>query len=222
MLNRVNALFMICIFLLLAGLTACSPIGVDNSDIEGNRPAVVIPYYVADDDGMQDRTFRIDISNIAVTFDYYPVEKYVDCQAVVNFAMRPGQQRPVIHLTPAVKNGNIGFISLNDEVLDFGNDADMKVVSFAETNKAALELQRDLAENTLHTLVIHYRLTMLSSTVPMFQTNVNDIVGTGNEELFPTINTPHELSRHLLTFRVHGDTPFRCIGSGLVQESTLR
>jgi len=53
----------------------------------------------------------------------------------------------------------------------------------------------------------------------MFVTQVNDIQGVGNEEIFPTINSPREFSRHLITLRVDGGVPYRCFGSGLVQKT---
>ncbi len=54
-----------------------------------------------------DSTFRIDISTITVTFDYFPLEYYVDCQALVEFTMRPGQSMAVIHLQPAIRDSNV-------------------------------------------------------------------------------------------------------------------
>jgi hypothetical protein len=45
-------------------------------------------------------------------------------------------------------------------------------------------------------------------------------MGRGNEQKFPTINTPHELARHQLTFRVHGGKPYEMVGSGVLTSST--
>ena len=58
---------------------------------------------------------------------------------------------------------------------------------------------------------------------------MNDIEGRGNEAVFPTLNVPHELARHVLVFRVHAAEPYVAVGSGLlagrsagdVQEWTL-
>jgi aminopeptidase N len=52
------------------------------------------------------------------------------------------------------------------------------------------------------------------SVYPRFSSEVNDILGRGNETVWPTLNTPHELARHVLTFRVHDSRPFRFVGSG--------
>jgi hypothetical protein len=41
-------------------------------------------------------------------------------------------------------------------------------------------------------------------------------MGRGNEQRFPTINTPHELARHQLTFRIHGGKRFEMVGSGIL------
>ncbi|MCP4155898.1 MAG: M1 family metallopeptidase, partial [bacterium] len=48
---------------------------------------------------------------------------------------------------------------------------------------------------------------------------VSDVIGDGNEEWFPTLNTPHELARHRLTFRVHSEKEYRFLGSGLVVQT---
>jgi hypothetical protein len=166
-----------------------------------------------------DSTFRIDISTVTVTFDYFPFEYYVDCRAVVEFTMRPGQTRAMIHLVPAIHDSNVvSSISLDGEVLNFSNEADVRIISFEGTTQQALEFQRYLAADTVHTLDISYRVT-IPVGYPRFSSMVHDLEGRGNEQWFPTINTPHELARHFLTFRVHGDIAFRCIGSGLVRET---
>jgi hypothetical protein len=166
-----------------------------------------------------DSTFRIDIHTVTVTFDYFPLGYYVDCRALVEFTMRPGQTRAVIHLEPAIRDASVvRSISLNGEVLNFSNEADVMIISFEGTTQQALEFQRYLAADTVHTLDVSYRVA-IPVGYPRFSSMVNDLEGRGNEEWFPTINTPHELARHFLTFRVHGDIAFRCIGSGLVRET---
>ncbi len=170
-------------------------------------------------DQLQDSTFRIDIETITATFDYFPGGTYAECRAVVAFRMRPGQHRPVIHLDPAIRdNTTVGAIRLNGEDLDIADESDVRIADFEGTAQQALEFQRDLAADTVHTLEMSYRLN-LPAGYPRFSSEVTDIEGRGNEERFPTINTPHELARHILTFRVHGDAAFRCIGSGLVEET---
>jgi hypothetical protein len=175
-------------------------------------------------DPLLDSVFRIDINTITVTFDYMPESHYVDCHAKVEFVMRMGQRRPVIHLAPAIRNnaGTVCAIQLNNEILNLSDESDVRIISFDESSQQALEFQRDLGTNTniVHTLEIFYQLT-LPGLYPRFSTEVNDIEGRGNEERFPTINTPHELARHILTFRVHSNTPFRCIGSGFVEKTNF-
>lgn len=164
-------------------------------------------------------TFRIDIKKIDVIFDYMPETYTAVCRATLNFVMRQGQgQRlPVIHLDPAARNRNaVRAIRLNNEPLDIFNEADVKILAYTNSTQPALEFQRPLAENIENTLEIEYVL-QLPQGYPRFSTEVNDIEGRGNEELFPTLNTPQEMSRHCFTFRVHGNREFRCIGSGLVE-----
>jgi len=165
-----------------------------------------------------DSTFKIDILTIRVTFDYFPEQSYTMGEAEVIFKMRPGETRPVIHFDPALRSDCLSQLSLNGEELDFSNPADVRIVSYADSTQEALELQRDLQENSEHRLVMGYRLD-LPEEYPRFSTNVHDIYGNGNEELYPTINTPHELSHHVLTFRVHQSPAFRCIGSGFIQRT---
>ena len=62
-----------------------------------------------------------------------------------------------------------------------------------------------------------YRLRM-SDDFPVIYSNANDIYGNGGEEFFPTINVPQELIHHTITFRVHSEEQFSCIGSGTVEE----
>jgi len=166
-------------------------------------------------DQLMDGVFRIDIREIAVTFDYYPESHYTDARARVEFFMRPGQTRPVIHFDPLIRQHPVNALSLNGEELNISSSADVRILEYADTTQDGLEFQRDLPSGVLHWLEISYRL-QLPELYPRFSTEVNDIEGRGNEEIFPTINTPHELARHRLTFRVHSSRAFRCVGSGRV------
>lgn len=162
-------------------------------------------------------TFRIDIKEIEVIFDYMPETSTVECKATLSFVMRQGQRLPVIHLDPATRNRNtVRAIHLNNEPLDIANESDVKILTYTNSTQPALEFQRDLGENIEHTLEIDYVL-QLPQGYPRFSTEVNDLEGRGNEELFPTLNTPQEMSRHYFIFRVHGNREFCCIGSGLVE-----
>ncbi len=164
-----------------------------------------------------DDTFRIDISDISVVFNYYPLESYTTGHAVVTFRMRPGQQRPVIHFDPAVRGNAVSLVRLNGETLAMGTD--VAVLEQEGTSQKALLFRRDLAENTDHTIEMEYRVD-LAPEYPRFSSEVHDIRGRGNEEIFPTLNTPHEFARHRLTFRVHGDLAYNFVGSGLVQQTS--
>lgn len=169
-------------------------------------------------DQLLDDMFRIDIKDIIATFDYFPDSHYAEAHARVEFFMRPGQTRPVIHFDPAIRHNAVGALSLNGEALNVSSAADIRILEYADTTQDALEFQRDLSPGVLHSLELSYRLP-LPELYPRFSTEVNDLEGRGNEEIFPTINTPHELARHRLTFRVHGSRAFRCIGSGHVVQT---
>ena len=93
--------------------------------------------------------------------------------------------------------------------------ADARLLSFQGTGQTSLELQRDVAPGVTHRLEASYPLA-LTDAGGRFFTDVNDIEGRGNEALFPTLNTPHELAQHVLVFRVHAAEPYLAVGSGLV------
>jgi aminopeptidase N len=198
--------------LVLALFAACDPARqqqtVDNRSLE-STPAI-------DEQQLLDDTFRIDIQTIEVTFDYFPEQSYVHGRAEVTFQMRPGQTQPLIHFDPAVRGQPPHLIRLDGEVLDFADPADVRIVEFDGSSQKALEFQRHPAENMDHTIEMTYRLDSPQG-YPRFSPDVSDIEGTGNEEIFPTLNTPHELARHRIFINVHGSSPFRCLGSGLVE-----
>ncbi|MFO7981446.1 MAG: hypothetical protein R6V00_11545, partial [Candidatus Aminicenantes bacterium] len=52
-------------------------------------------------------TFRIDIKEITVTFDYYPDDSYAEGKASIIFQMRLGQTIPLIHFDPALRYDSI-------------------------------------------------------------------------------------------------------------------
>jgi hypothetical protein len=215
-----NVVVSLGVLVLLLGIVGCSPNqeqGLVNNNQNPTPPGPA--EFLSDDLKLLDDTFRIDIKEILVTFDYVPDSSYVDCHAEVSFRMRPGQQRPLVHLDPVIKRGvSLGLVRLNGEILDANNTADVATVKFDSTTQQAIQFQRDLAQNQVHLLELSYRL-QVGGNPYHFMTNVNDIQGNGNEEWFPTLNSPEELSHHVITFRVHSDKPYRCIGSGLVQSA---
>jgi len=169
-----------------------------------------------------DNTFRIDIRTITVKFNYYPAQSLVQCEARVEFHMRPGQRHPLIHLDPVLRNPRtVDKIRLDDEALDIFNPDDVRTVTMDGSTQQALKFQRDLNPIGPHLLEISYRL-YLSKDYPAFCSGVTDIYGIGNEERFPCINSPEDLARHVFTFTVHSTVPYRFMGSGLVRKSETR
>jgi aminopeptidase N len=182
-------------------------------------PAVRAGRAAASETKALDDAFRIDIRTIDVALAYDPQRATVDGDATVVFRMRPGQVRPLVHFDPATRGRAVSFISLDGEPLDAADPAAVRVVEFDGTTQRALEFQRDLAPDVDHQLKMRYSLT-LPGGYPRFSTEVNDYIGRGNEELFPTLNTPHELARHRITLRVAGSAPYRCLGSGWVRKTS--
>jgi hypothetical protein len=161
-----------------------------------------------------DAVFRIDVEDVEVVFDLYPSERRVDARAALTFRMRPGQTRAIVHLGAGGVPTGLA-LRLDGEALDPARPSDVRQFTFAGSGQASLELQRSLPPGAAHRLEAVYRLP-LADAGGRFFTDVNDIQGRGNEVFFPTLNTPHELARHVLVFRAHAAEPYLAVGSGLV------
>jgi aminopeptidase N len=168
----------------------------------------------ADEAALLDAVFRVDIETIEAVFDVFPAESRVQAQAAAVFHMRAGQSRPILHFAPAQTAADVA-LSLDGQALAVDGGRDVHFLTFERSGQTSLELQRDLAAGTSHRLEVSWSFA-LTDAGRRFFTNVNDIEGRGNEIFFPTLNTPHELARHVLVFRVHGAAPYLAVGSGLV------
>ena len=171
------------------------------------------------EDQLLDAVYRIDISTIRGTLAYDPAASAVSGSISLVFKMRPGQTRPLFHFDPLSRGSLTGYtVALDGEpIVGFGSNG-LKLFTLPGTTQPSIEIGRDITDNNEHLLTVDYRLP-LDLPYPRFASNVNDIHGRGNEEVWPTINTPGELARHELTFQVLGSVPYRFIGSGLVQKS---
>ena len=161
-----------------------------------------------------DAVFRIDVERVEAVFDVFPAERRVQAQAAVTFRMRAGQTRPIVHFEPARSPSGVA-LRLDGQDLDPARASDSRLFSYQGSGQVSLELQRDLASGVPHRLEASYPIA-LADAGGRFFANVNDIDGRGNETLFPTLNTPHELTHHVLVFRVHAAEPYLAVGSGLL------
>ena len=168
----------------------------------------------ASEEALLDAVFRIDVERVEATFELYPGERRAEARAALTFRMRPGQSRPVVHFEPAGAASGVA-LRLDGEDLDPGRPGDVRLFSFEGSGQVSLELQRDLAPGVAHRLEASYPVGF-SDAGGRFFADVNDIEGRGNERLFPTLNTPRELARHVLVFRLHAAEPYLAAGSGLV------
>ncbi len=178
-------------------------------------PAAV-PLPASDESALLDAAFRIDIREIQATLDVFPEERRVEGRARLTFSMRPGQRRPIVHLDPGAAGDWRG--SLDGQPLDGRSPADARVVVFDGSTQRAIEIQRDLDAGGEHVLEMSYRPTFVDAFA-RFSTDVNDLEGRGNEAFWPTLNTPHELARHLVTLRVHSTRPYVGVGSALFERT---
>lgn len=202
--------------LVAALLTACG--GAATPPAAGPSTTPPAPLLTNDESELLDTAFPLDIERIEATFDVFPTEHRIAASAVVTFRMRPGQARPRVHLLAARGSGQLRLL-LDGELLDPLRSSDVREIQLAGSTQLVLELQRDLVIGPLHRLEASYPL-FLSDGFGRFYSDVNDIVGRGNEPVLPTLNTPRELARHLLTFRVHAAEPYQMLGSGLVSART--
>ena len=200
--------------------SACGGGAPSSSTTTGPASSTASPASVslpaADETALLDAAFRIDIREVQAVLDVFPDERRVEGRARLTFVMRPGQRRPLVHLDPGASGDWRG--SLDGQPLDGRSAADVRVVVFDGSTQRAREIQRDLAAGSEHVLEMTYRPAFVDAFA-RFYTDVNDLAGRGNEALWPTLNTPHELARHLVTLRVHSTRPYVGVGSGLFQRT---
>ncbi len=181
----------------------------------GDLVSASVPLPAASDEAaLLDAVFRIDIDTIDVVFDLVPDEGRGQAQATLGFQMRAGQSRPIVHFDPALTAADLE-LRLDGQPLALRDSRDVRVISFEGSGQSSLELQRAVTDGGRHVLEASWSFA-LSDPGRRFFTDVNDIRGWGNEKLFPTINSPAELARHTILFRVHGSAPYLAVGSGLV------
>jgi hypothetical protein len=166
----------------------------------------------ATETALLDAVFRIDVERVEATFDLYPAERRIQAQTAMTFRMRPAQSRPIVHLGPARASSGVA-LRLDGQDLVPARATDVRIFSFQGSGQVSLELQRDLAPGESHRLEASYPLA-LTDAGGRFFADVNDIEGRGNDAVFPSLNTPHELAHHVLAFRVHAAEPYLAIGSG--------
>ncbi len=168
----------------------------------------------ANETALLDAAFRIDITRVDVVFDLFPGEARGVARARVAFRMRPGQTLPIFHFEPA-RTAPDTALRLDGEPLDLADANDARSFTFQGSGQTSLELQRELRQEATHALEASWSFALADSGGRFFA-DVNDIAGNGNEVYFPTLNTPHELARHVIVFRVHGVGRYVMVGSGLV------
>jgi len=166
-----------------------------------------------DEESLLDAAYRVDVDSIEAVFDVFPTEGRVDAWAAVTFRMRPGQTRPILHFDPARASGTA--LALDGEPLDPGLEGDVRFLEWSGSGEVSMEIQRDVAPDDPHRLEAAYSLH-LRDGFGRFYTNVNDLEGRGNEDLFPSINSPRDLAHHVLVLRVHDAEPYQLVGSGRV------
>ena len=129
--------------------------------------------------------------------------------------MRPGQRRPRIHFDPACRgHGHLRLAARRQGPGKCRAPPTAWSTSPAAPSRSWSSSTRSIPRSSMSSSSA-YRL-VLPGGYPRFTTQVHDLKGSGNEEWFPTLNTPHELARHRITLRVAGDCslPLPGVGTG--------
>lgn len=176
------------------------------------------------------QAFRIDVSELDVTYDYWPSDARVEGRAVLRFELRPGQSRPLFHFNPlrrapaARERERLLSLELDGEPLDPSNDEDVRPIRTRRSAEPAFELQRELDHGADHTLRVSWSSPVPKAPRGWFYTNFDDTIGPGDETetLWPTISSPEDLARHRFRLRVHARRPYTVLGSGAVRRREAR
>ena len=171
-------------------------------------------------------TFRIDVSELDVTYDFWPRGSRIRGSAVLRFKMRPGQTRPLFHFNPirhaaGPERAMLRSLELDGEPLDPLDEEDLRRVRPLRSGEPAFEVQRELAPSDAHTLRVSWSIPTRDLRAPAgwFYTDFDDTVGPKNETeaWWPTISSPEEFARHRIHLRVHGDRRYTVLGSGVIR-----
>ena len=172
--------------------------------------------------------FRADLSDLQVSYDYWPDEARVDGRAVLRLTMRPDQRRAIFHFNPLrdvgarAERAFLTAVIINGETLDPQDDGDLRLLRPLPSAERAYEVQRDLAPDVEHTLEVRWAMPyeVPSGDYPgWFHPLFDDTVGPRGqtETAWPTVSSPEELVRHRIRLRVHTDEPYTVMGSGVVE-----
>lgn len=170
------------------------------------------------------QAFRLDASEVNVTYDYWPARSRVEGEAELRFKMRPGQRRPLFHFNPlrrapaAQERAMLDSLELDGEQLDPSDDSDLRQIRPLPSAEIAFEIQRDVRRDADHTLRARWSVPV-EAPPGRFFANFDDTEGPDpeTETQWPTISSPEEYIRHRIRLRVHDDRRYTVIGSGAVR-----
>ena len=170
------------------------------------------------------QAFRLDVSELRVTYDFWPSRSRVGAEAELRFRMRPGQHRPLFHFNPlrgapaARERAMLDSLELDGEQLDPSDRGDLRPVRTFPSAEIAFEIQRDVGGAADHTLRARWSVRVRAHRGRFFAT-FDDTEGpnTQTETQWPTISSPEEYVRHRIRLRVHADRPYTVLGSGAVR-----
>ena len=171
--------------------------------------------------------FRIDLSRVDVTLDLHPRAGTLEGRALLRFRMRPGQSRPLFHFAPSVREGTardaLTAVLLDGEPVEHRGDG-LREIRFPGSSQMGFEVRSECASKVEHTIEVRWVLHDLHElrTTGLFQSEVDDTVGRGNERLWPTINAPGELARHRICLRIHDRREYTVVASGRTTRVTRR
>jgi hypothetical protein len=173
-----------------------------------------------------DSTFRIDVSDLRITHDYWPRASRIDGSELMRFEMRPGESVPIFHFNPlryaaGPERRALRSLALDGKRLDPDDRSDVRRIRPGPSAEPAYEIERHLSAGRVHTLRVRWSIPNRDRIAhpDWFYSDFDDTQGPRDETetIWPTISSTEELSRHRFRVRVHGGRRYTVLGSGFVR-----
>ena len=174
--------------------------------------------------------FRIDVSAVDVTYDFWPTPRASREAATLRFEMRPGQTRPLFDFNPLRRSREsersmITSLELDGERLDPYDNADLRRIRRRRgragfRDRASPQLRRRAHAGSPGRCPSPFR----RAPSDWFFTNFDDTEGPKDETetLWPTISSPEDLIHHTIHLHVHSRRRYTVAGSGSGEDASRR
>jgi hypothetical protein len=171
-------------------------------------------------------TFRIDVSDLSITYEYWPRASRIEGSESMRFEMRSGESVPIFHFNPlryaaGPERRALRSLVLDGERLDPDDRSDVRRIRPGPAAEPAYEIERHLGAGGVHTVRVRWAIPNRDRIAhpDWFYSDFDDTQGPRDETetTWPTISSPEELARHRFRVRVHGGRRYTVLGSGFVR-----